>query len=247
MNDKAIFFDLYQTLISVDASREKEGKEAGFRKIVVPFLLKKGVSEPEASLVQMHYADELQKFYKDHNNEIVQHNFPAVLSAVFRNHYRLEIPEAEINDLIYKFRKISRGFLTIHEDAREILATLSSNFILSVASHTQGMYTERELEELDILQYFKHRIYSSDIGFKKTSDKFYQSCLATVNLDARSCVMIGDNLYEDMYMANRNGLHTIWILNPLTKDNTKVAFKPEASLPIADIKNLPELAIRLFD
>jgi len=241
MHPKAVLFDLYQTLINVDTSREKEGKEAGFREIVVPYLRQKGTPEPEASLVQQRYSDELRNFYKDHDSKLYQHNFSATLSIVFNKHYGLDVSDAEINDLIYEFRKISRGFLTLYEGVREALNALLSRYTLAVASHTQGMYTERELEELDILQYFRHRIYSSDIGFKKTSDKFYQSCLEIVGLDSGDCVMVGDNLYEDMYMARKNGLHIVWIINPLTKNKRGAEIEPEASLPIEDIQNLPDI------
>jgi len=245
MHSKDVFFDLYQTLINVDVSREKEGKEAGFREVIAPFLQEKGVTEPEASSVQQHYANELHEFYEKHNKEHYQHNFPAILTSVFKNHYCLKISDTEIVDLIYEFRKNSRGFLCLYEGVREALADLSDNYTLSIASHTQGMYTERELEELNIMQYFKHRIYSSDIGFKKTSDQFYQSCLKAVGTEPENCVMVGDNLYEDMYMAQKNGLHTVWIMNPLTKDK-EAGVKPEASLPIGEIKNLPSSINNIF-
>lgn len=244
MHTKTIFFDLYQTLINVDASQERKGKEAGFEKTIVPYLRQKGISEPEASLVLSHYSDELQAFYKNHNIELFQHSFPAILAKVFKGYYDLQISEAAVGDLIYEFRKISRGYLMLYEGVREALEELSAQYTLAVASHTQGIYTERELEELDILKYLKHRIYSSDIGFKKRSDNFYQECLRIVGLDPSDCVMVGDNLYEDMYMANINGLHTVWIVNPLTKDSHKAEFEPEASLPIESIRDLPNVIKR---
>jgi putative hydrolase of the HAD superfamily len=246
MPEKAIFFDLYQTLINVDASREKEGKETGFREIITPFLAGKGASEAEASLVQQHCNNELNKFYKEHDKELNYHSFPDILTAAFKKHYNLIISDAEMNDLVYEFRKISRGFLHLYEGVREVLANLSTDYTLSIASHTQGMYTERELEELDIKRYFQHRIYSSDIGFKKTSDQFYQYCLKTVGLDPNNCVMVGDNLYKDIYMSQRNRMRTVWIMNPLTKDK-KADIQPEASLPLEDINNLPDIIAKIFN
>lgn len=159
MPEKAIFFDLYQTLINVDASREKEGKETGFREIITPFLVGKGVSEAEASLVQQHCNNELNKFYKEHDKELNYHSFPDILTAAFKKHYSLITSDAEMHDLVYEFRKISRGFLHLYEGVNEVLADLSGKYTLSIASHTQGMYTERELEELDIKRYFIRILY----------------------------------------------------------------------------------------
>jgi len=246
MHTKAIFFDLYQTLINVDASKEKEGKKAGFEKIIVPFLIQRGVRESEASLAPSYYSDELRAFYKNHDIELFQHSFPVILSKVFSKYYNLAISEAEMGDLLYEFRKISRGYLVLYKGVHEALEALSTHYILAVASHTQGIYTERELEELNILQYFRYRMYSSDIGFKKKSDTFYQKCLEVVGLDPKDCAMVGDNLYEDMYMANKNGIHTVWIMNPLTKDRNKAEVEPGASLPIESIGNLPNVIMKLW-
>jgi putative hydrolase of the HAD superfamily len=246
MHTKAIFFDLYQTLINVDANGEKEGKEAGFEKVIVPYLLQRGASKPDASLVLSHYSDDLMTFYKGHDAELLQHSFPAILSGVFTKYYSLDVPEAEMSGLLYEFRKISRGHLMLYEGAREALEVLSAQYTLAVASHTQSVYTERELEELNILRYFRHRIYSSDIGFKKRSDDFYRKCLEAVSLDPKDCAMVGDNLYEDVYMANRNGMHTVWVINPLTKGENVAAIEPEASLPIESLGILPGVIARIL-
>ncbi len=241
MPTQAIFFDLYQTLLDVDFSQEKEGKNNGFEKIILPFLLVKKINKTEASLIQSYYDNELKAFYADHNINLCQHNFATILSKTFNKHYGLVISEAELDDLIYEFRKISRGYLMLYPGVQEVLETLSKQYILIVASHTQGVYTKRELEELAILHYFKHQVYSSDIGFKKRSDNFYQECLKAVKLEPHNCVMVGDNLYEDIYMAARNDIHTIWIMNPLTKDKNEANVEPEAKLPTESILDLPKI------
>jgi len=246
MRTKAIFFDLYQTLIDVDSSQEQEGKEAGFEKIIVPYLLRRGTPKLDASLVLSRYSDELKAFYKSHDSELLQHNFPAILSGVFSKYYGFDVPEAEMGDLLYEFRKVSRGYLRLYPGAREVLEALSARYTLAVASHTQSVYTERELGELGILRYFEHRIYSSDIGFKKGSDDFYRRCLEAVGLDPRDCAMVGDNLYEDAYMASRSGMHAVWIMNPLTKGKNTAAIEPEASLAIESLASLPDVVTRIL-
>jgi len=244
--NKVIFFDLYQTLLNVDAGKEKEGAKAGFEKIIAPYLRQKGVKESEADMISKRYSDEIRAFYEGHDKELFQHSFPVALSAVFNKYYNLNISDIEMVDLVYEFRKVSRGHLMLYTGVREILDILSAKYMLIVASHTQGMYTERELEELDILKYFKHRIYSSDIGFKKKSTYFYQKCLEVAGLDPKDCVMVGDNLYEDMFMAHKNGIHTIWIINPLTKDQKEAEVEPEARLSIESIKDLPRTVEKIL-
>lgn len=246
IQNKVVFFDLYQTLLDVDVGKGKEGAKAGFEKIIAPYLRQKETEESEAAMVSERYSDEVRAFYQDRNKELFQHSFPVALSAVFNKYYRLNISAAEMVDLVYEFRKVSRGHLMLYSGVREMLDVLSAKYVLMVASHTQGMYTEKELEELDILKYFKQRIYSSDIGFKKKSNSFYQKCLEVADLDPKDCVMVGDNLYDDMFMAQQNGIHTVWIMNPLTKDQNEAEVQPEARLPIESIKDLPSVLEKIL-
>jgi len=60
--NKVIFFDLYQTLLNVDAGKEKEGAKAGFEKIIAPYLRQIGVMESEADMVSNRYSDEIRGF-----------------------------------------------------------------------------------------------------------------------------------------------------------------------------------------
>ena len=247
MKQKAIFFDLYQTLINIDISNEKGGQKTGFEKVLCPFLLKNGVRESDASQLESYYSNELKLFYSEHDKEIFHHSFPFILSCVFSTYYKLTLSDKELYDLIYEYRKISRGHLALYSGVREVLEILSEHYTLVVASYTQSAYSERELEELDIRHYFNYCVYSSDLGFKKKSDKFYEKCLETVNLKATDCAMVGDNLYDDMYMANRNGIHTIWIINPLTKkEKSEIEVTPDAAIPIESIKGLPSVIARVL-
>ena len=247
MHKKAIFFDLYQTLLSVDAAGEKQNSQLAFETIIVPYLTEKGVTASEAALVTNYYADEMQSFYEAHDSQLHHHNYAAILTTVFKKYYDLILSETEMSDLIHEFRKISRGYLELYEGVPEVLAALSEKYTLVVASYTQHAFTARELADLDILKYFTHTVYSSEIGFKKRANEFYQHCLKTVQLEPKDCVMVGDHLYEDMYMANQNGLHTVWIINPLTKDRAEANVKPDASLPIESIRELPQVIATVWN
>jgi HAD superfamily hydrolase (TIGR01549 family) len=247
MHKKAIFFDLYQTLLSVDAAEEKQNSRLAFETVIVPFLIEKDVAASDAALVMTHYADEMQSFYDAHDSKLHHHNYVDILTTVFKKYYKLILSESEMSELIYAFRKISRGYLDLYDGVPEVLAALSENYTLVVASYTQHAFTARELADLDILKYFTHCVYSSEIGFKKRANEFYQHCLKTVQLEPKDCVMVGDHLYEDMYMAHQNGLHTVWIVNPLTKDRAEATVKPDASLPIESIRELPHVIASIWN
>lgn len=241
MKNKTIFFDVYQTLMNVDSENEKASMKAGFAEVLIPYLQQKGASDEEAALLPSRYSDEVQAFYQDRDKSVHQHSFPGILTHTFDKYYGVKASGAEISDLLYASRKISRGYLKIYDGVSEALETLSKNYTLIIASHTQGAFTDHELKELGIRKYFTKTIYSSDIGFKKTSDEFWQRCLEAAGQSSQDCAMVGDNLYEDMFMANKHNVHTVWLVNPLTKDKFPADIEPEAQLPIESWRELPDV------
>lgn len=240
-SNKVIIFDMYQTLVDIDIVENKERKKDAFEKIFVAYLLNKGIASEKALHFQSLYDDELNTFYVSRNKEIGHHNFASIVSDTFLKHYSIAIPAAELEDMIYEFRKIDRGYARLYPGVQEMLESLSKNYTMILASYTQGVYSERELEELGIRKYFTHCVFSSYIGFKKKSDNFYKECLRVAGTEPENCIMVGDSLSEDVSMAKRNGIHAIWIINPVSKDKQIADVVPDASVTIDHIDTLPAI------
>lgn len=238
---KVVIFDMYQTLVDIDVVENKERKKDAFEKIFVAYLLNKGIASEEALRFQSLYDDELNTFYASRNKEIDHHNFASIVSDTFSKHYSIAIPVAELEDMIYEFRKIDRGYARLYPGVQEMLESLSKNYTLILASYTQGVYSERELEELGIRKYFTYCVFSSYIGFKKKSDNFYKECLRVAGTEPSNCVMVGDSLSEDVSMAKRHGMHAVWVINPLSKDKQVAGVVPDASVTIDHINTLPTI------
>lgn len=243
---EVIFFDLHQTLINVDIHNEKEGQRLGFEKIIIPYLLSNNVSDQEASLVLSHYLNAVEVFYNINNRKLFHHNFAKILSEVFRVHYGLSEHEVLLHDLIHEFRKVSRGYIEIYSGVREMLQQLSAQYTLGIASYTQGSYSERELEELDMLKFFTHRIYSSDIGLRKKSDLFYKKCIEIANVLPSQCVMVGDNLEDDVYMAQESGMHAVWVVHPTIKDSLPSEVPLTVQISIESIRDISKIIEKIL-
>lgn len=243
---KVIIFDMYQTLVDVDIKNNKELKKSAFEKIFVAYLLHKGVENREADRFQSLYDEGLESFYETHDKETEHHNFVTILSETLLKHYSIDVNKQELEDMVYEFRKIDRGYAKLYPGVKEMLETLSKNYTLILASYTQGAYSERELEELGIRKYFSYCVFSSYIGFKKKSDVFYKKCLEVAKTDPSNCIMVGDSLSEDVFMANRNGMRTVWVINPLSKDKEIPDVAPDASVPIELIHTLPTIIRKMI-
>lgn len=243
---KVIFFDMYQTLVDTDIKNNKELTKNAFKKIFVAYLLHKGVENAKASRFHSFYNKELDSFYEIHDKETKHHNFETILFETFRKYYDFDVDKEELEDMAYAFRKISRGYATLYPGVKEMLETLSKDYTLILASYTQGVYSERELEEVGMRKYFTHCVFSSYIGFKKKSDNFYKKCLEVAQTEPSNCIMVGDSLDEDIFMAKRNGMRTVWVINPLSKDSEISDVVPDASVPIELINTLPTLIRKMI-
>lgn len=240
-NIKTVFFDLYQTLINVDVANDRTNTDLAFKSVLVKYLLDNGVAEAHASQLFVKYSELVNKFYDEKDKKTFQHNFAKLLQKLFAEEYKIILDENQLSELMYEYRKIARGFLKMYARVPEMLETLSKKYKLIVASHTQGLFTDLELQELGIRKYFTNCVYSSDIGFKKTADDFFKECINISECKPEECVMVGDNMQEDIVMAQRNGINTIWIINPATKDKFKAEVVPDQQIEIEKIIDLPKV------
>lgn len=235
-NTKTIFFDVYQTLLSVDY----DGNEKAWN-IFSKFLNNQRVLI-DTSQFQKLFIQEKQRYYdlvEDPKMELRHHNLFNLVNTIFLNH-DVKIEKNELLNLIWEFRQLHHPDLELYHGVKDILHELSQKYTLSIASYTQGSYTHRELEKLGIAQYFSYFIFSSDIGYKKTDQEFYRICLQKTNNKPDECLMIGDNYLQDVVIPKRIGLKAILIKNPLTdKRNIIDDAKPDGIIRLNDIATLP--------
>ncbi len=215
--DKVVFFDCYQTLLNIrfDKEDQKVDEQRGWQEFVnllaKNHAIKIGAND-FVNLLKKRKSD----FYSDKDETIYHHNLLAIISEVLEKDLKSKLSEERISDLIYEYRKISRGYVRLYPKVLETLAKLSEKYILSIASYTQSSFTQPELKELDIEKYFTFFIFSSDIVFRKKSPEFYKKCLQVVGKNPIDCVMVGDNYYEDVSVPSQLGINTVWIKNPET-------------------------------
>lgn len=246
--DKAIFFDIYQTLIDIDIDEErKKRNEVKGWEVFVCSLERYGVyttSDEFLALIDEHRAD----FYAGKDKKIYHHNLCKLITRVLQEDLGVDILEAKVSALLYDYHKVARGYVRLYPGVVNALAKLEKYYTLSVASYTQGCYTQPELKELGIEKFFSHFIYTSDVGFHKASPKFYQRCLEIVGKRAEDCVMIGDNYDVDVLIPQNLGIKAIWVKNPATSAQYThlLGQEPKYMIALEDFEKLLELIDRVF-
>src|SRR3989344_5318336 len=243
---KVIFFDLYQNLLDVELSVNNPNHEIEGWDIFAKTLIKYG-KEVGGLEFQKLYTKRRDDFYSSKSKEIYHHNLFNITSDVLQEDLGLKLSKGEITELIYIYRKASRGHLYLYPGVFDALSLLSKKYILSTASHTQGSFTQLELRELNIEKFFSYFVYSSNIGFRKESAKFYKHALETTERKVEDCVMVGDNYDVDVLVPQQLGMKTVWIKNPITSGRYAHLLKEKTEqVNLEEFVTLPQVIDRVF-
>lgn len=209
---KTLFFDIYQTLIDVDIEQKNIHKAW---ELFDNYIIKPGkahINIPFEQLVQMQES----RFYENKDRSIHHRDFKESIKEAFNKYYSLNIEDQALNNLIWEFRTRSREYFNLYPLVMDTLKKLAVKYTLATTSIAHGSYALKELEKLGIKQYFSHFILSSNSGYKKPSSQFFRIALEQTNTKPKEAIMIGDNLKEDIWGAQKLNIWTILIKNRIT-------------------------------
>lgn len=235
---KYLFFDIYQTLVDV-AFKENDAWDV-FEK----FLINRNITYKEAKKIKKLFEKKEEEFYSIHNKIYVHHDWIDNINDILTNYYNINYTIRELKDTIWEYRRKSNSKITLYPNVKSMLNELSKNYILSTASLAHASITIPELKYLGIDKYFDNLYFSSKIGYRKSSPKFYSEILTLSGAKANESIMIGDSFENDVVGGKKAGMYSIWIKNPLTYRPHSESFADEI-LPIEKISNLPKLISKL--
>ncbi len=222
---KAVFFDLYDTLVYADR-RLLENKLKWCAEVCgVPLKL---FSEAWKSLV---VERNLGKFpeAEDRVRAILR-----LLNA--KEHQTLidRIVEAEHNFLKYG--------IFLFDDAIDTLKYLLKKDLKVGLVSNASPSVRVVLQNCKIDEYMNCTIISSDVGYRKPDPRIYQVAMKVLEVNASDCLFVGDGNDGELDGAHKLGMNTIWINRELTKyiqreDSliTNVDFEVEALKDVTDI------------
>lgn len=125
------------------------------------------------------------------------------------------------------FRALSTEYLRLYEGVPEMLGQLKkSGGKLYLLSNAQRIFTEYELNYLDIRKYFDGVLISSEYGTKKPDARFYEILLKKYELEPGECIMIGNDVRCDIKGAMQVGMDTFYIHSNISPKEDK---KPDST------------------
>lgn len=199
-------FDLYGTLVDISTDEKKPC-----------------IWEKMALWYQLHGADysskELNKQYhilvKEALKNQKQENPEIKLEKVFKQMFQnknVEVTSEFASMTGQMFRTLSIEHLTLYHGVKELLQRLkSAGKKIYLLSNAQRFFTEPEMRMLGIYDFFDGVLFSSDIGIVKPGIKFYQALFEQFQLEKQTSVMVGNDIYADIYGAKEFGIQSMYI------------------------------------
>jgi putative hydrolase of the HAD superfamily len=130
------------------------------------------------------------------------------------------------------FRILTAKSISVYPEVAGVLKTLNEKFRLGVISNSQRLFTLPELNKFGITPYFESIVFSSDAKVCKPNPTIFQRFLDSMSTRPEDAILVGDNLFDDVWGAKNVGMKAIWI-NRGHRDTVPSGF--ETPVPDAQI------------
>ncbi len=202
---KAVFFDLYQTLVSFDPPREELQAQA---------LSDFGIRvKPEALRHPLLKADEY--FYQENARSPLSKRSPQDKIAVYSQYQTIVLKEAGIEPsreliggIMGKWQKLQFK-LVLFDDVVPLLTDLKNRgLILGLISNVDRDMTPL-LEKLGLAPLLQVIITSQDTGYTKPQPEIFQEALRQAKVRASEAIYVGDQYQIDILGAQKAGIQGV--------------------------------------
>ncbi|SDB19805.1 putative hydrolase of the HAD superfamily [Pseudobutyrivibrio sp. YE44] len=208
MKYKNYIFDLYGTLIDIHTDED----QPELWKFMAEYLEKNFGTKYDYKVLKKEYG----KLCKQETEALAERNgskHPEIkIQWVWQKLIDAPCSDEQMKDLCTAFREKSRDKLVRYEGVKETLASIKqAGGKVYLLSNAQRLFTEKELEDTELTQYFDDIFISSDMEIKKPDGAFLQQLIDKHSLVKSESVMIGNEIFADVGVAAAVGLDAIYL------------------------------------
>jgi putative hydrolase of the HAD superfamily len=204
---KCIFFDLDHTLWDFDKNAEETLKH-----LYEHFALES---------VHSGSAHDFVSAYNVINNRLWQEYEAGVITKDFLRTERFKlafeqigIHKEKVPDNIWEmYLEMCPKKTNLMSGAMEVCEYLVNKYHLALITNGFEVTQQRKLKYSGLGEYFDHLVTSERVGHPKPNSEIYHVAMAEANVKPENCIMIGDNLKNDVVGALDVGIQAIWF-NP---------------------------------
>lgn len=242
-NVEAVFFDFYNTLVEV---KDIEGRLSNFAHII-DFINKNSNTRKlplTATQLRELYYSEIKYLYAANSEKYPEINIENVWGNIlintpedylyFLDQYQDQ--KAFLKKIMLKFREASLIYLQVFPEVKALLQAIRGKGIKTgIISDAQPVYFETEFDRFSLSGMIDCIVLSGDYHFRKPSGELFQIALDKLNVRAESSLYVGDDIFRDIFGAQKAGMQTIYKPSPF---GSEFYFK---TVPDAIIKRIEEI------
>jgi putative hydrolase of the HAD superfamily len=202
---RAVFFDLYGTLIDIRTDEDDPRVYA----TLSDFLAYSRVVIAPEDLVR-EYRDRVRAHLARSGEPFPEVDVCAVFGEIVSEYRR---PPSDGGpdpaDAARLFRALTRRRFVPFPGVHEVLARLRDKYRLGLISDAQWVFTDPELEMAQLDRFFSTIVLSSRIGVKKPDARPFAAAMRALEAAPEASVYVGDNPGRDLVGARNAGMRCV--------------------------------------
>ena len=237
--ENVLLFDIGGTLCMLDMGERNwmPANMKGIKEVLKRVGIEKYSDEDAAGLAERFVAEK-SRLRKDSKATLREHPLKDQLESFFSSIKIKPSKEKEFAKLLHKdgkrdeklFNELDLVFIQPElalarplPDVRKTLEKLSKNYkIAAISNNASNILPHELLKKCGITKYFSDVLLSADIGYRKPHEKFAEHVTRKLNISPENCNVIGDRLNQDILLATKSGMKSIYVKMAKHDDNIGV-------------------------
>ena len=234
-NCDTYIFDLYGTLIDIRTNE----KSRRFWQAISRYLASQGLY-CHAGRLETDYLtscrQESSLMAASHPDTLIEIDIANVFRTLYASH-GINADDQMIVSTARAFRLLSLEKLQLYPKALEVLGEMRlSGKRVYLLSNAQKLFTEMEIDSLNLRSCFDGILYSSEAGVRKPDARFFRLLLDRFDIDPARAIMIGNDYHDDILGAYQAGIASIYI--PTAQSSRRNGALPENCRSIRKLSDL---------
>ncbi len=216
---KAIAFDFFNTLITVERSALKDALGRLTRS-----LGQSGVALEEGAFKKAHREAALRFIQTAHRDGRETHNSLWISAALEVLGYNIPPRDPRISAAVEAYFSAFFDHCRIIPGTREMLDAVKGSYRLGLLSNfTHAPAAKGLIRYMGLAPYFEVALISGDLGYRKPHPFVFSRLIEQLGVDKTQTVYVGDDPEPDITGANQAGIHPVWFTYVRDRD---VSFVP---------------------
>jgi putative hydrolase of the HAD superfamily len=203
---RAIGFDLFNTLITVDPQTLQEANER------LIFTLKQNGFALEGERFKKAYREAAVQYLEECRKDGREtHNRFWISAALEAHGYRVSPDDPRIAEAVEGYFSAFYDYCRIIPGTTEMLGRVKESFRLGMLTNfTHGPAVRKIIEQLRLAPFFDVIVISGELGFRKPSPLVFQKLVDQLEIEKDELIYVGDDMEPDIIGAQNAGIQPVW-------------------------------------